>query len=93
MEGEKGKLSLLKLLNETSSITNQKEEQGEGERKGESLKKCGGNSAAVKINGVSDFRTQGDQETLGFQVKIWTIVNIMNNGVRAQGVKEIYMDG
>lgn len=31
-EGEKGKLSLLKLFNETSCITNQKEEQGEGQR-------------------------------------------------------------
>lgn len=31
-EGKKGKLSLLKLFNETSCITNQKEEQGERER-------------------------------------------------------------
>lgn len=42
-----------------------------------------GKSTAVKINGVSDFKTQEDQETLGFQVKMQTIVNKMNNLVRA----------
>lgn len=50
-EGEKGKLLLLKLFNETSCITNQKEEQGEGENKAWAKKKKGG-GAAVKINGV-----------------------------------------
>lgn len=54
-----------------------------GRKQSVSLKKKGGKSAAVKINGVSDFKTHGDSETLGFQVKMWTIVNKMSNLVRA----------
>lgn len=82
-EGEKGKLSLLKLFNETSCIANQKEEQGEGERNVKVEKNVGEKSAAVKINGASDFKTPRDQETSGFQVKMQTIVTKMNNLVRS----------
>lgn len=50
---------------------------------GKFRKNVGGKSAAVKKNGVSDFKTQGDKQTLGFQVKMQTIVNKMKNLVRA----------